>query len=91
MRPSRGTEWPRDVSDAIHARDGVCVGPRIGLAGPCVGEVAKDHIRASGGMGMKSASTVENGALLCVAHHDFKTLHGREVRPLLLAYVQGRA
>lgn len=86
------TRWPADVSEAIRIRDrGQCVGPVIGLSGRCYGTPQRDHIRASGGLGMKSPSTLENGALLCISHHRYKTEHGREVRPLLIAYVEARS
>lgn len=39
------------------------------------------------GIGMKSESTRYNGVLLCSVHHAWKTVHGREARPLLLAYL----
>jgi hypothetical protein len=39
-------------------------------------------------MGMKSESTRYNGVLLCQVHHAWKTVHGREARPLLIAYLQ---
>jgi hypothetical protein len=40
-------------------------------------------------MGMKSESTRYNGVLLCNgAHHPWATVHGREARPLLIAYLQ---
>jgi hypothetical protein len=38
-------------------------------------------------MGMKSESTRYNGVLLCSVHHAWKTVHGREGRALLLAYL----
>jgi hypothetical protein len=87
MKPSRGTTWPTEESDAIHERDRYCVGPRAGFQGDCYGGVERDHVRASGGIGMKSESTRYNGVLLCSVHHAWKTVHGREARPMLLAYL----
>jgi len=85
---SRGTTWPREESDAIWERDrGHCVGPRAGFQGDCYGSLERDHVRASHGMGMKSESTRENGVLLCSVHHAWKTVHGREARPLLIEYL----
>ncbi len=92
MKPSRGTVWPQEVARAIRARDKLCVGPRAGF--PELWEdwrpdspMEIDHVRASGGMGMKSRSTEDNGVLLCSWCHRWKTEHGREARPLLLAYL----
>ncbi|HET7128955.1 MAG TPA: hypothetical protein VFJ93_07765 [Gaiellaceae bacterium] len=90
LKPSKGTTWPPAVSAAIRARDVDCVGPRIGMAGDCLGERAIDHIRASHGMGMKSPSTVENGALLCNVHHVLKTENGKTWRPKLIAYIASK-
>jgi hypothetical protein len=45
---------------------------------------------ASGGIGMKSRSTVDNGAMLCSVHHRWKTEHGREWRPKLIDYINGK-
>lgn len=84
---SRGTQWPQAESDAIRARDGFCVGPRAGFIGDCYGSLERDHVRASHGIGMKSESTRYNGVLLCSVHHAWKTVHGREGRVLLLAYL----
>ena len=92
LKPSMGTTWPVAESNAIYSRDkGRCVGPEAGFLGECYthpGAVERDHVRASHGMGMKSESTRYNGVLLCSgAHHPWKTAHGREARPLLLAYL----
>jgi hypothetical protein len=43
-----------------------------------------DHVRASGGVGMKSDSVAVNAARLCWAHHDLKGREGRTWRPRLL-------
>ena len=90
MKPSAGTRWPDDVSRAIWERDQqACVGPFVGMPGRCEGQLEKDHIRASGGLGMKSPSTVENGVLLCNGtHHPMKTREGRTWRPVLIEYVE---
>lgn len=88
LKPSRGTVIPTDVRYRVHARDGGCVGPRAGLPGDCLGSVEQDHVRASGGLGMKSRSTPDNLVDLCAGHHRYKTLNGRRARPLLLAYLE---
>ena len=90
IKASRGTTWPLAVQVQIRHRDGVCVGPRIGMPGECFGFLEIDHVRASGGMGMKSRSTVDNGTLLCSTHHRIKTEHGREWRPRLIEWIESK-
>ena len=88
MKPSRGTVIPAAVRQAVYNRDGGCLGPRVEMPGDCFGQLELDHIRASHGMGMKSASDdPSNLALLCSTHHKYRTEHGREWRPRLLAYI----
>lgn len=81
------SRWPAKVRAAIEERDPSCVGRIVGFPTRCYGAAQLDHIRASGGIGMKSPSTLENGARLCFSCHEWKTSHGREARPLLLDYV----
>jgi len=89
LKSSRGTTWPALEAGVIALRDGGCVGPRVGFPGDCYGQAERHHVRASHGMGMKSESTRYNGVLLCNgAHHPWATVHGREARPLLIAYLQ---
>lgn len=88
MKQSMGTTWPREVREAAMRRDKGCIGPRIGMPGLCVGEVELDHVRASGGIGMKSRSTLDNAASLCAAHHRLKTNEGRTWRPKILLYLE---
>jgi hypothetical protein len=88
INPSRGTVWPPDVVDAAYRLHGGCLGPVVGMPGDCVGQLEPDHIRASGGMGMKSRSTLDNCAPLCSAHHRLKTSYGRTWRPLLIEAVE---
>lgn len=88
LNPSRGTEIPPHVRNYVHARDFGCVGPRAGLPGPCDGPLTQDHVRSSGGIGMKSPSEAWNLVDLCwFGHHQWKTEHPQEARPLLLAYL----
>lgn len=86
---SGGTRIPDATRRNVILRDGGCVGPRASLPGPCSGAIELDHVRASGGMGMKSESTEDNLVSLCGSHHRYKTSFGREARPLLLAYLAG--
>ena len=88
LKPSRGTVIPSDVRAIVHARDKGCVASRAGLPGECMGGIEQDHVRASGGVGMKSRSTPDNLVDLCAGHHRYKTLNGRKARPLLLAYLE---
>jgi hypothetical protein len=60
------------------------------MPGDCAGGREMDHVRASGGLGMKSPSTVSNLVILCAKHHLEKTMHGREWRPILIDYIEGR-
>lgn len=91
MKKSAGTTWPRDVEATIRARDGGCVAARIGMEGPCWGERSIDHVRASHAMGMKSRSTVDNGAVLCAVHHKVKTENGKVWRPKLIDWIDSKA
>lgn len=97
MKRSAGTRWPDEVREAIRRRDGgrcVCAnaGFPLEVIRRCLGfPVELDHVRASGGLGMKSRSTVDNGVCLSGSCHLWKTEHGREARPLLIAYIDERA
>lgn len=88
MKPSRGTVIPADVRAYVLARDYGCVGPRVGMPGDCNGWIELDHVRASGGIGMKSRSTADNLVSLCsLSHHRWKTDNGRQARPMLIGYL----
>lgn len=87
IKPSRGTVIPADVRLAVIRRDDGCVGFRL-LEGECAGPLELDHVRASHGMGMKSESTPANLVALCGYHHRMKTDHGKQIRPVLLAYLE---
>lgn len=87
IKPSRGTEWPPEVRAAAYALHHGCLGLRVGMPLPCSGSIELDHIRASGGISLKSPSTLDNAAPLCSAHHRVKTEAGRLWRPLLIAAV----
>lgn len=88
LQPSSGTRIPADVDRHVRQRDmNRCVGPLVGMAPPCEGLVERDHVRASGGMGMKSPSTASNLALLCGRHHRVKTENGHRWRQPLIDYI----
>lgn len=91
MKASSGTHWPTDVLEELRHRDPVCVGLIVKMPGDCYGGLEPDHIRASGAIGMKSRSTLDNGAMLCAIHHRLKTNEGRFWRPKLIQYVDRRA
>jgi hypothetical protein len=61
------------------------------MPGECYGALEPDHVRASGGISMKSRSTLDNGAMLCSNHHRLKTENGRTWRPILLDYIDGKS
>ena len=65
-----------------------CIGPRIGMPGPCHYALEVDHVRASGGLGMKSPTELGNLVTLCRDHHRLKTEHGKTWRPLELEYLE---
>jgi len=90
MKPSRGSVIPASVRAEVMARDGLCVGPMVGMDGPCEGSFELDHVRASHGMAMKSETTRRNLVMLCSKHHLLRTEHGKLWRPLLLAYIERR-
>jgi hypothetical protein len=91
LKPSRGTTIPDKVRARVNERDRRCVGWVVGMPGLCAGQLELDHVRASGGLGLKSPSTVENLVRLCALHHEVKTLSGREWRPVLIGYIEGKS
>lgn len=91
LKPSRGTVIPPRLRIEVLTADGGCVGRIIGMPGECFGALELDHVRASGGIGMKSRTTLDNLASLCSTHHREKTNNGRKWRPVLIAYLERRA
>jgi 5-methylcytosine-specific restriction endonuclease McrA len=79
---------PAAVRAHVRARDGVCVFTSLGIPHDCFGQLELDHVRASGGLGMRSRSTPDNLVLLCPVAHRLKTLEGRRWRPVLLAWIE---
>ena len=90
MKPSRGTEIPQKLRDQVAERDRLCVGYVIGMPGECQGQPELDHVRASGALGRKSRTSLDNLVRLCSTHHREKTNNGRLWRPVLLDYIAGR-
>lgn len=88
LKPSRGTLIPARVRLEVEARDRGCVGSRIGMPRECFGRLELDHVRASGGLGLKSPSETWNLVTLCGQHHYEKTIHGREWRPRLIEWIE---
>lgn len=87
LKPSRGTTIPASLRLQVHLRDNGCVGQRLGWPGPHTSALELDHVRASGAIGMKSATTADNLVALCGECHRWKTLNGRVARPELVAYL----
>lgn len=91
MKASRGTVIPAALRLEVHLRDNGCVGARLGWDGPHTSALELDHVRASGGLGMKSRTAADNLVALCGECHRWKTANGRTARPQLLAYLEGVA
>ena len=81
------TSIPGPMRVRVYTRDQGCVGFRLIPGVECALGLTLDHVRASGGLSMKSVTCDCNLVSLCVAHHEYKTLNGRAVRPLLLDYL----
>jgi hypothetical protein len=79
---------PPEVRALVRERDRGCVFARLGIPHECYGRPEIDHVRASGGLGLRSPSTPDNLVLLCPSAHLAKTLHGRVWRPVLLAWIE---
>lgn len=92
IAPSRGTVIRPDIRQLVASRDGYCVCDRAGfpteVQARCAGSSELDHVRGSGALGLKSASTPDNLVVLSAWCHRWKTEHGRQARPLLLAYLE---
>jgi len=82
---------PPGVRAQVRARDRTCVFNRLGIPHDCFGRLELDHVRASGGLGLRSRSTGDNLVLLCPIAHRMKTLEGRRWRPVLLAWIEHAA
>jgi len=82
---------PPSVRAQVRARDRDCVFTRLGIPHDCFGQLELDHVRASGGLGLRSRSTADNLVVLCPSAHRIKTLEGRRWRPVLLAWIERAA
>jgi hypothetical protein len=90
LKASTGTRIPDPIRHRVARRDRAATGGCVGLGrlpGACEGALELDHVRASGGMGMKSVTCDCNLVQLCGAHHRYKTENGKVARPILLEYL----
>jgi 5-methylcytosine-specific restriction endonuclease McrA len=87
VAPVKRDPIPPAVRAYVRARDGNRCVLKAMVPHECWGGIELDHVRASGGLGLKSRSTPDNLVCLCSAAHQAKTLHGRLIRPLLLEYL----
>ena len=87
IKASKGTVIPGPMRIRVLTRDNGCVGFRRFPDAACAGPLELDHVRASGGMGMKSVTCDCNLVALCGSCHRWKTANGKVARPLLLDYL----
>jgi hypothetical protein len=89
-RPARswGDPIPADVRAYVRERDGSCVFTQLAIPHECFGQLELDHVRSSGGLGLRSPSTADNLVVLCPTAHFAKTLNGRRCRPVLLEWIE---
>jgi 5-methylcytosine-specific restriction endonuclease McrA len=97
MKPKkvkRDTDAERAEKNYVRARDNGCVARRSAATGnqfptlDCEGPLDVDHVRASGGLGLKSPTHRTNMVVLCRHHHRAKTEYGKVWRPLLIQYLE---
>lgn len=84
IKASMGTRWTPEVRAHVATHQQGCIGPMSRMPGACEGGLELDHVRASGGIGMKSDSIAPNAARLCFVHHRLKTDEGKTWRPRLI-------
>ena len=92
----RDTRFEAAEKRYVRERDRGCVAPRAhnlvyygnATEMSCEGPLDVDHVRASGGLGMKSPTHRTNMVVLCRWHHRLKTEYGKTWRPLLIAYLE---
>lgn len=88
---SRGTTWAPEVRRHVANHQPWCCGPMAEMPGECAGASELDHVRASGGISMKSLSIATNAAQMCSVHHRLKTNAGKTWRPRLLTVIAALA
>ena len=90
--PKVKRDTPGEIAEKnyVRARDRDCVASAAWGKGtlPCQGQRDVDHVRASGGLSMKSPTHRTNMVVLCRHHHRAKTEYGKTWRPLLIAYLE---
>ena len=95
-KAKRDTDQERAEKNYVRARDKGCVAARAVYGDSrqttasevCDGPLDVDHVRASGGLSMKSPTHRTNMVVLCRHHHRLKTDWGKTWRPLLIAYLE---
>ncbi len=76
-----------EMYEHVRLRDDYgCLGPSVGMPGPCDGWVELDHI-LNGGTSYRGKSIPTNLASLCTLHHRMKTEAAGTWRPLLVDLV----
>lgn len=61
MKPSRGTVIPESLRRQVYERDqGRCIPQLVGILHTCRSDREIDHVRASGALGKKSPTTLDN-------------------------------
>jgi 5-methylcytosine-specific restriction endonuclease McrA len=79
-----------EMYEHIRERDDYgCLGPSVGMPGPCDGRVELDHI-LNGGLSYRGPSVATNLASLCRSCHNRKDSDLQRWRPLLVAFVARR-
>ena len=98
--PTKAPKVKRDTDEEaaeknyVRARDRGCVARRLlgvdssGRPAACDGPLDVDHVRASGGLGLKSPTHRANMVTLCRHHHRAKTEYGKVWRPILIDYLE---
>lgn len=81
------TRIPDKMRHYVKHRDAGCIAYLFMGRMDCGGPYDEDHVRASGGLGLKSVTCPCNLVVLCRRHHREKTENGKTWRPRLLAYL----
>jgi hypothetical protein len=86
LRP-RKDPVTRELAAYLERRDGRCAMAKIRADHVCDGPSEIDHVRASGGLGLRSESSRRNCVRLCRWGHLTKTYYGKVWRPILLDWI----